>query len=188
MGNSSTVPLDHFLAEMITWEQQGSIPGEDHHWASDSWDWKERILRKVGDLCEVVPSVEMTLSAKREFTFSINTDIRRLYSLCIVPLEWTKLKDLNKTIHTKKTPRKKKRERRKEKNYLKAFGLEMYRLVLDKTLILILSSYVSSGDCKNNFSSIYSSGCRSFNVAVTLTRNITRCYFVRSKKQGSIIW
>ena len=40
----------------------------------------------------------------------------------------------------------------------------MYTLVLDKTLNLILLSYVGSGDCNNDFSSTSSSGCGSSNV------------------------
>ena len=58
------------------------------------------LLREVGLLCKVVPHVEMTLSANGELTFFVNTDITQLYSLCTVPIKWTRLKESNKNIHT----------------------------------------------------------------------------------------
>jgi len=49
---------------------------------------------------------------------------------------------------------------------------EMYALVLDKTLNLILPSYVSSGDCQNDFSSTSSSGRGSSNVQSLLQETL----------------
>ena len=36
---------------------------------------------------------------QRQFPFFVNTDITQLYSLCTVPIKWTKLKECNKIIH-----------------------------------------------------------------------------------------
>ena len=48
---------------------------------------------------------------------------------------------------------------------------EMYTMVLDKSLNLILSSYVDSGDC-HNFSSTSSTGCGSSNVRSLLQETL----------------
>ena len=102
----SSVPLDPLPSEMITRGQQQvqyqgkTIIGPVTQEIGRRGKCLVRLLREVGDLCEVVPHAEMTISTNGEFTFSVNTDIRQLYSLCTVPIEWTKLKECDKIIRT----------------------------------------------------------------------------------------
>lgn len=51
------------------------------------------LLREFGDLKEVVPTVEATLTANGEFAFDVSTQIEQLYSLDTVPREWTELRN-----------------------------------------------------------------------------------------------
>jgi len=58
---------------------------------------------------------------------------------------------------------------------------EMYTMVLDKTLNLILSSYVGSGDCHNNFSSTSSTGCDYSNVQSLLQETLPAVFLQGDK-------
>lgn len=102
----SPVTLDPLPSEMITHGQQQveyqdkKIVGPVTQEIGRRGKCLVRLLREVGDVGEVVPHVDMVLSANGEFTFSVNATIRQLYSLWTVPIEWTRLKDCDKIIRT----------------------------------------------------------------------------------------
>ena len=58
------------------------------------------LLRDGGDLKEVVPTVEATLTANGEFAFNVSTEIVQLYSLDTFPGEWTELKNFPQIART----------------------------------------------------------------------------------------
>lgn len=105
LGSEELQPLDPLPSELIS---NGEIVRERGQMTIGpvSSDTLRRgiclatLLREGGDLKEVVPKVDATFTANGEYAFNIFTEIRQLYSLDTVPVEWTELHNFSQIGRT----------------------------------------------------------------------------------------